>query len=146
MNEWQERFARQMNKIREQSAGRFQKFSDDVLEPVFNDLSEFVAQWDMRATEPQNQNDRRTFKFALTEDAYVLLNFRLHGVEAVECGYECWIPGIGRQPGGHAHMNLSEADRSWAESFFQACLDHLASQYSEKHGSEKKDQAEPALA
>jgi hypothetical protein len=137
MNEWQERFANKMNLIREQSAEQFKRYSQDVLTPVFQNLAEFVAQWDMQATSPQDQSDRRTFKFALAEDSYVLVGFRLHGLETVECGYECWIPSVGRQTGGNTHIGLDEADRAWAESCFQACLDHLANKYAENGSTEE---------
>ena len=131
MNQWQQSFAKRVDVLRESAIKRFERYAEEVLAGAYDEYAVFTAQHDFRTSVPQQQRGARFYKFALSEDAYALLYFRARGIDAVECEYECSVPGRGCTNGEKASMPVAEAGRTWIEHQFQATLDDLVNQVSE---------------
>jgi len=142
MNEWQNRFSAKIETLRDNASQRFERFAANVLEDVHQDLVEFAARHEFQCSTPQAQNGNRTYKFALTEDGFVLIYFKVHGVAEVACSYECYLPGQGRVVTRQKSRELVEADSAWVESCFQSALDEFVDSFS----GQENVVAEPVLA
>lgn len=144
MSTWQQDFARKMEGLREKSFDDFDRFVEDQLEPAFDSINEFLIQWRFHTSQPATNAGHRSFKFSLTEDGYVLVTFRLEGVDALTCEYECCVPGIGRTSGVSTSTSLRGLEPGWGDSCFQMALNDFVSRFAGAQKSEKI--AEPALA
>ena len=131
MNQWQQSFAKRVEVLRDSAVARFERFAEDVIVGVYEEYSGFTAQHEFRPSAPPPQRGVRFYKFALSEDAYVLLFFRARGLDAVEFDYECSAPGRGCANGEKVSVSVAEAGRGWVERRFQTALDHLVAQVSE---------------
>jgi len=129
MNQWQQQFAQQMQALCSQSTQWFERFAREALDPAFESMSSFLAQWRFDISSPKAQADRWTFRFGLTENGYVLVWFKMDGFDTLECEYEYSLPGIGRVSGAKIQGSLREADQEWAESCFQAAMDAFVSKF-----------------
>jgi hypothetical protein len=125
MNDWERDFSRRMESLRELSTDCLERFMQADLQTAFGNFSNFLSQWKFQTSTPQTQPGRRSFKFALTEDAYVLVTFRLEGIDALECEWEYGVPVVGRVAGVRCSCSLRKVDRQWGESCFQKALDGL---------------------
>jgi hypothetical protein len=139
MNEWEQAFAKKMEGLQDKSAISFERFVREVVDRVFARLTEFLAQWDMRATAPQAAKGLRTFKFAVAEDGYALVSLRLKGFDSVVCEHECWVPGGGRVSSGSGVLGLRRADERAVEECFRQALDDLACQMEQAEYQEKAE-------
>ncbi len=143
MNDWEKDFSKRMESLHAQSATCLERFLQEDLEAAFASFTNFLSQWKFQTSTPQTQAGRRAFKFALTEDAYVIVTFRLDGLDLVECESECSLPMVGRVPGTRVTTSLRKVDRQWGESCFQKALDALLAKLSE--ADLKKKSREPVL-
>ncbi|UCD30480.1 MAG: hypothetical protein JSV03_08440 [Planctomycetota bacterium] len=125
MNEWEQAFGRKMEAIREQSFVYFDRLADEVIEPAFRRVADFVAKWNFQTSMNRSNEGQRSFKFALNENDYLLVLFRFEGVDTVESDYECCVGGKGRIAGQRTGSGLRNADQQWAESCFQSALDNF---------------------
>jgi hypothetical protein len=123
MDKWKQTFAKKMDEFRGQSIASFDRFADKVLEPVFRTISDFVAHWNFQASTPRANAGQRSFRFALTEDCYVLLHFQLGDIDTLEYEYECYLSKRGCITGQRKNMRLNNVNQPWAESCFQTALD-----------------------
>ncbi len=82
------------------------------------------------------------FRFGLTENAYLMMWFRLHGFEAVEAHAEIVVPGSNPVAFVVHRTHLPNADAAWVHSQFCAALDRFveafdqASRQHAAHGAE----------
>ncbi|MBN1491238.1 MAG: hypothetical protein JXA69_15100 [Phycisphaerae bacterium] len=143
MNKWQQGFSQKMGELRTQWTTRLDAVAEAELDPVFEEFTEFMRPWDFRTSKRESENAVRTFKFALDEEAYVLLFFRRKGVDGIECQHECVVPGQGRSEGKVADTGIRSANREWAESCFQQALDQLVAKLTETERA--RDVLEPML-
>ena len=144
MSQWQQDFAEQMEALRGQAADRFERAIQETIEPVFKAMSDFVSQWQFRVSTPQAGENRRNFKFALTEDSYVIVGWRFEGVDTLECDYEYCVPGAGRVDGVRTSASLRGLEREWVESCFQTALSAFAKNFA--NAESPNAVAEPVLA
>ena len=144
MNRWQEQFAQQMDALCAQSSTWFDRFADDVLEPTLESMTGFLDRWNYEITLPPCEPGRRTFRFGLTEDGYMLLWFRLEGFDTLQCEYEYSLPGVGRVQGVRTTAGLRSADSDWVDSCFQMALGAFVVKFLEM--GNRKRMAEPILA
>ena len=143
MNKWQQGFATKIEGLREQWCRQFDVLATETLEPVFSEFGEFVRQWDFQASAPQTQSAVRTFKFALAEDAYVLVFFRSKGLDAVQWLYEYVVPGQGTGKSRVSETVAPDVSRGWAEDCFQTALEDFGAKLA---GAERaREPAEPVL-
>ncbi len=140
MNQWQQGFAKRVEVLREAAVKKFERFAEDVLADVYEEYAAFTTQHEFRPTALQQQPGARFYKFALGEDAYMLLFFRARGLDSVECDYECSVPGHGCVNGEKATIAVAEAGRGWIERRFQSALDDLVTQVSQTCANEHAPQ------
>ena len=92
MNDWQKRFSQKMELVRDVSRERFAQFARTDLGSVFEEFREFTFQQGIQPTTPIAKPGIQTFKFALTENTFLLLTFRLKGLEHCEMLAEYFVP------------------------------------------------------
>ncbi len=144
MNDWQQSFARKMETLREQSARRYQEQVNEIVQPAFERLTEFLSQWHFQASAPQARAGLHSYKFALTEDGYVLISFRLTGIDQMECAYECYLPGQGHIGGDRFCTGFEDINASWADICFQTALDDFVGKFTAVRQTQRY--GEPVLA
>jgi len=131
MNTWQQEFVKKVSTLRDQITEGFDRMADEVIEPVFKEFSDFVAQCDFLSSSPQGQKGVRSYKFSMVENAYVLVFFRFENLDTVTCDYEYFLPGQGRVDGVQSTNPIHAVDTSWIASCFQMALDGFISNYSQ---------------
>lgn len=129
MNEWQQKFVQRLESAKKQWLQRFEQFASSVLEPAFARFDEFSTHLGFRVNSPACEQGTRLYKFALSENGYVLVSFRLRGLQEAEVSCEPYVPGIGRSEPHQAHIDLCDADSTWVEQQFQAGLDRFVAAF-----------------
>lgn len=131
VSDWRQQFAKRVDVLRESAAKAFDRFADQTVDAVYEEFAAFTSQHDFHCAAPQHQQGARFYKFALSEDAYVLMIFRSRGIDSVECEHQCSAPGRGCAKGEKASIQIAEAGREWVEACFQAALDDLVARVSD---------------
>jgi hypothetical protein len=129
MNKWQERFAKKVDSVRQASADRFQQIAEGTLVPVFADFQEFTAQQGIDASDPMTKRGLRTYKFAISENAYVLVTFRTIGLDHCEAHTEFFVPHCKKHKPQIEQAALSGVDSARARQIFEAALDGFMDAY-----------------
>jgi hypothetical protein len=124
MKEWQDRFAEKLETVRSVTRDRFEQTADATLTPIYKEFGDFTNRHHLRATAPLKKPGIRTFKFAMTENTYVLMTFRLAGLQ---CGYhaEVFVPGHTKLPARLETTELCEFNDSWCRRMFEQALDRF---------------------
>lgn len=136
MNKWQEHFAKKVEVVRSTSRDRFEQIAIDNVTPVFDDFCEFAKMQGMQATSPLAKNGIRTFRFAITENAYLLMTFRLSGLEGCEANTEFFIPNHDKLPTFGDTAMFRDMDKPWTRTFFENSLDQFMDAYLESLGDQ----------
>ncbi|MCL2329678.1 MAG: hypothetical protein FWC56_00065 [Phycisphaerae bacterium] len=131
MNRWQEHFSGQMDALCSQSTSSFDHFVEERIDPAAEELAAFLEKWNYEVTQPASEAGRCTYRFGLTEDAYMLIWFQKEGFDNVQCDYEYSLPGVGRIQVSHTATRQRSADKEWVESCFQTALDAFVNKYTE---------------
>lgn len=142
-NEWQKRFLKKLNTVKQAWSQRFDSFADKCVAPAFEEFERFALDNGMEVTTPQCDPPVRLFKFALIENGYALITFRPRGLEGVEALFEVVAPGQEKPQRDGCRTRLSDADRRWVRERFEQGLDALVSQFEAACGEKA---AEPAPA
>lgn len=124
MDAWKRKFIDKLNEAQKRSAGQFEQTLDKNVVPVFEDLADFVRTNGFEASSPLREEGRRSFKFELAENAYLLQLFRFSSFGEFELRTEIFAPGsepvleksIGR---------LGDVTLAWSEEQFQHGLDRF---------------------
>jgi hypothetical protein len=125
MNEWHSAFLRRLESARKQWLQRFEVFASEQIEPVFERYAEFTRQHEFRVSTPDCERGTRLFKFALTENGYVLFTFRMRGLEEVEVCTEVFVPGPEGVEPETDQASVANVDEAWIELLFQSGLDRF---------------------
>jgi len=125
MNQWQERFSRKVESLRAASRERFDALAVSILSPLFQEYSEFVSRQGLSCSAPLNKPGLRSFRFGVSENAYLLLSFRVSGPERAEFHAEFSIPGRGGLEPINESVSLSDLDAVRAKGFFESSLDRF---------------------
>ena len=139
MSKWQERFTQKIGTVKEVSCGQFEQTARDSLEPVFEEFREFTAQQGLTATIPVARPGIRTYKFAMTENAYMLISFRFAGFEHCEMQGEVFAPGAERQKLSPEHVELANFDVGWVRRMFEHTLDSFIDAFVESLKASEAD-------
>lgn len=140
MNDWQQSFLQKLETAKRQWQSRFEKFAEECVEPVFHQIEEFTLAHGFTVTTPQCDEAVRLFKFALTENGYLIATFRQHGLEEVEADFEVVVPG-GDGPTRHSvQARICDTGQRWVEQQFQEALDRFMTGFVEAG----EGRAEPA--
>jgi hypothetical protein len=144
MDKWQKDFSSRVAALREGWSQQFDAIATDLLDPVQQAFSDFTRRCELQPSIIPDQKGMRLFKFALCEDAYVMLYFRPRGIDQIECDYECFLPRAGRVSGVKSTVSSRSIERQWVEGCFQMALDNLVTRVTEaRHAGHE---AELALA
>jgi hypothetical protein len=125
MNEWQKRFAQKLETVQSVARDRFEQRADDTLTPIFKEFAEFIRQYVVQATTPLTDFGIRTYRFAMSEDIYLLMTFRHMGFEQCEAQVEYFLPGSQSLPPTRETVTLSDVNASWCRNIFQQALDQF---------------------
>ncbi len=125
MADWQQGFVRRLNGLREGWNRAFARAMDEDVAPAFEELESFLTTNGFTLTKPRSDGGVRAFKFALGEDAYVLVTFKLRGPLEVEVSDEVFVAGHEQQGARKESVPLQSIDAGWAQRQFQSGLDRL---------------------
>jgi len=142
MNDWQRTFLQKLETAKKQWLHRFEQFAVDFVEPVFAGLDEFATSSGFHVSSPDCEPGTRIYKFALTENGYLLIMFRMQGLEGVEVCCESSVPGAAAKVSTQ-QVNLGDATENWVEQRFQSGLDRFVTSFAEA-GADAKN-ADEAL-
>ena len=137
MNKWQERFSQKIEVIRIASRDRFEKAAIESLLPVFEEFSEFTRTRGLHALAPAPTSGMRTFRFTITENAYVLTTFRLSGLDSCEAKAEFFVPNDKKLETLRDHAEFRDLNPTWTRQFFEKALDQFVDAYLESLGSKQ---------
>jgi hypothetical protein len=118
MDKWQRSFLGKLESARQHWVGRFDAVAEDHLTPVFEEFEAFTTANGFRVSAPECSDPARHFKFELTENGYVLLTFRLHGLERVAAFAEVVVPGTRPQETDPLAVHLATRPRAGSKSSF----------------------------
>lgn len=139
MDGWKKQFMDKLGKAQHSCAQRFEDALDKAVKPAFDDLAQFLRDNGFKVSQPLVERGRRSFKFELAENAYLLVLVRFGGLGEFELRSEAFIPGdkpIMKRFVG----SLNEVNAAWAEKHFRAALDQFADLLAGKSAA-----AEPVL-
>ena len=122
MEQWKRTFLDKLSEAQSQWAGRFEDALDTAFQPVFDDHKAFLADNGFTLSTPLRESGRRSFKFELAENAYLLMMFRSTGVGELELRAETFVPG--NEPVlSKVAARIADIDESWATEQLQSALD-----------------------
>lgn len=140
MDDWKKTFLEKLRTAQEKCAQTFEETLERAVCPIYEQMREFLRDNDFEVSTPMREKGRRSFKFALGENAYVLFIFRFAGVDEFELRNETFVPG--REPILEKFAGrVADIDREWAENLFEAGLDRFV----ERLGESRVERREAAL-
>ncbi len=142
MNDWQKRFAQKVELVRGTTRQQFEQLCDETITPVFEDFREFTSAQGFCATAPVKKADVHAFKFAMTENTYLLMTFRLAGFEHCELQADLFIPGDQKRACTPVHVELADLDVGWTRRMFEQSLDHFVDRFVESLSKHEQSFAE----
>jgi len=122
MNNWQNSFLEKLGKVQTQWMRNFETTMERCVTPAFDDVCAFVRDNGFKVSTPLHDDGRRSYKFELSENAYLLMIFRFSGVGEFEVRCESFTPG-GEPLLTKSMMRVAEVDEEWATRQFQTALD-----------------------
>ena len=122
MEQWKQTFVKKLGDVQARWAAQFDDALDSAVNPVFHELAEFLQQNNFTAAMPMQEAGRRSFKFELAEDAYLLLIFRSRAVGEFEFTRQSFV--LGNEPKVRKTTErISSVNEDWARNEFQVALD-----------------------
>lgn len=146
MNKWQERFSQKVEVIRIASRDRFEQTAIENVLPVYEEFSEFTKTRGLKAMAPAPTSGMRTFKFAITENAYMLMTFRLSGLESCEANAEFFVPNDKTTETLRDHADFRDLNLKWTREFFEKALDEFVDAYLQSLGGKRGGKRELVAA
>ena len=135
MNDWQKHFLQKVDLLRGASRDQFEQASEQIVNPLFEEFREFTSQQSLCATMPIVKPGIRSYKFALTENTYLLITFRLAGFDHCESQSEFFVPGHQKITSTPSHIELPEIDKNWVRTIFEQSLDRFIDSYVQSLGT-----------
>lgn len=139
MDAWRRSFLDKLREAQSHCAGLFEDVLDRAVAPAFDELASFLRDNGFTMSIPLREPGRRSFKYELAENAYLLVIFRFLGVGEFELQTETFVPGA-KPVYEKKRERVADVDRQWAQRLFQAGLDRfidqLANQKSEQPAAE----------
>jgi hypothetical protein len=125
MGDWQQSFLGKLESAKKQWLHRFEDAAQEHIEPAFSEFDEFTTSHGFTVSAPGCEAGTRLFKFGLTENGYLLLTFRLRGLDVVEANVEVFVPGPEHVAPVCTRKNLADVSRQWAREQFEQSLDRF---------------------
>jgi hypothetical protein len=121
---WKKGFLDRLGQAQQQWLREFDAAMEQYVLPAYDELREFLSNNGFRVSKPLREEGRRSFKFELAENAYVLVLFRAAGVNEFEIRAESFVPG--REPVlNKAMARVKDLSMPWAQEQFQTALDNF---------------------
>jgi len=139
MSSWQDRFTQKISKVKEASCGQFESMVTECLEPTFEDVRNFTSKQGLTAAVPVARAGIRTYKFAMTENAYVLMTFRFAGFEHCEMQAEVYAPGSDSTKLQPEYVELLDFDVGWVRRMFEQTLDAFVDAFVESLDADRSE-------
>jgi hypothetical protein len=140
MADWKTNFTEKLKDVQGRWLRQFDEVLDNRVTPVFDDVAQFVRNHGFATSVPMKDDGRRSFKFELAENAYLLLIVKAEGVGEFVLSRESFVPG--REPLQHEQADrLADVTETWARQQFEEALDEFVDHLS----SATADAAEPEL-
>ncbi len=131
MDAWKRSFSEKLAQAQARWAARLDEALDSAVTPVFGELHEFLQNNGITAATPLREKGRRSYKFELSEDAYVLLLFRGRGVGEFELTRETFV--LGQRPNVQKLTErLTVLTPEWVQQEFQTALDDFVDRLVER--------------
>ena len=131
MQEWKRGFSERLRYVQTHWVKQFESALDSHVAPVFDDLGNFLRNQGFSTSVPLREQGRRSFKFELAENAYLLLIFKATAIGEFELRREAFAPGRDPQLSKSVER-VGDLKDGWAVEQFQAALDafleHLGGQ------------------
>lgn len=124
MTQWKDSFVNRLNKAQSHWTKRFEEVLERHFVPVFDEFKGFLVDNGFKITMPMCEAGRRSYKFELAENAYLLLIFRSAGVGEFELRAECFVPASEPML-NKAVARIVDMDSDWARHQLQTSLDTL---------------------
>ena len=124
MDTWKQTFLGKLNKAQAEWMRAFEEALDEHFVPVYDEYREFLGHNGFTMSTPLREAGRRSYKFELGENAYVLMVFRARGVGELELSWEGFAPGC--DPVQHRVVTrVADVDESWGRQQLQQALDEF---------------------
>jgi hypothetical protein len=139
MDDWKRGFSERLRNVQSRWVKQFEDTLDNDFVPAFDDLAGFLRNHGFTASMPLREEGRRSFKFELAENAYLLLIVRAIGIGDFELRTESFAPGCEPRL-NKATERVADVNAEWARRRFQQTLDEFV-----EHLSGAQVPAEEAL-
>jgi len=138
MDNWKQTFLDKLTQAQSQWLTRFDEALDTHFVPIFEEYRQFLADNGFRLSMPMREPGRRSFKFELSENAYLLMILRAIGVGELELRCDSFVPGC--DPAHSRSVGLvSQVTQEWVTERLRGALEtfvELLSQASPPNVSE----------
>ena len=131
MNDWQRSFLGKLESAKKNWQHRFENLANEFLEPVFERYAEFTRGHGFSVSAPDCEPGTRLYKFGLTENGYVLLTFRMRGLDGVGFTAEYLVSGPERVESTQAETQVADAQDAWFQKLFERSLDRFVVAFGE---------------
>lgn len=124
VSDWKKGFLDKLSQAQSQWTRRFEETLESNVSPVFEEMKVFLADNGFHTSNPLRDQGRRSFKFELAENAYLLMIFRSLGVGEFEVRCETFVPGcdpVFRK----SVVRVPDVNETWARGQFQSALDNF---------------------
>lgn len=143
MTEWQTKFTQKLETVRKTSSDYFEQIVEQTLMPTYEEFREFTAQHGLQSAAPLSNKGARTFKFTLSENAYVLLTFHLDGLQHCKFLAEFCVPNLGKLPPVSERLVFGDIDGTQAHRVFEHALDRFLDALLEALGGHQEEHGDP---
>ena len=130
MDQWKQTFLNKLTQAQSQWVERFEEALNTHFAPVFEDYRQFLADNGFRMSVPMREPGRRSFKFELSENAYLLMILRSTGVGELELRCESFVPGCDPAQ-SRVITTVSQVTAEWATERVRAALESFVDLLSE---------------
>lgn len=122
MDEWQQLFVKKLERVQDRWSERLDEVLDNVAQPVFEELSQFLRHNGFVTATPLRERGRRSFKFEMGEDVYVLVIFEVRSGGEFQLTRQVFA--VGEEPQVHRSIErISAVSRKWAQDTYRHALD-----------------------
>ncbi|MCB9850495.1 MAG: hypothetical protein H6817_07285 [Phycisphaerales bacterium] len=125
MDKWQQTFLGKLEPVKKHWRERFEQIAHDWIGPSFHEFDQFTTAHGFTVSSPDCDAGTRVYKFGLTENGYLLLAFRMYGLERVEAHTEIIVPGNKPVESTTARASLADVNPEWVRQQFRAALDRF---------------------
>ena len=122
MDNWKQTFLDKLTQAQSQWISRFDEALNTHFVPIFEEYRQFLADNGFRLSVPMREPGRRSFKFELSENAYLLMILRAMGVGELELRCESFVPGC--DPAHSRSVGLvSQVTQEWVTERVRGALE-----------------------